>query len=114
MRIYNHRGQACLPDTTRLSLTDHATGIQDFRPDRTSLAHDDSSSAPLLQRDGSALTNMSTDHAHNIQGQRTQQHARLRMPQHWAVVKIAAQDSMLLFMLAHVLVHVLDEGVIRV
>ena len=75
---------------------------------------DDSSSAPLLQRNGSALTNMSTDHAHNIQGQRTQQHARLRMPHHWAVVKTAAEDSMLLLRLAHVLVHVLDEGVIRV
>ena len=75
---------------------------------------DDSSLAPLLQRDGSALTNMSTDHAHNIQGQRTQQHARLRMPHQWVVVKTAAEDSMLLLRLSHVLVHVLDEGVIRV
>ena len=64
-----------------------------------------------------ALVNMSTDHAHNIQGRRTKQHARLRMPHHWAVVKrTAAEDSMtmLLLRLAHVLVHVLDEGVIRV
>ena len=78
---------------------------------------DDKSSAPLLQCNSCALTNMSTDHAHNIQGQRTQQHARLRMPHHWAVVKrTAAEDSMmmLLLRLAHVLVHVLDEGVIRV
>ena len=75
---------------------------------------DDSSSAPLLQRNGSALTNMSTDRTHNIQVQHTQQHARLRMPHHWAVVKTAAEDSMLLLRLAHVLVHVLDEGVIRV
>ena len=39
------------------------------------------------------------------------------MPHHWAVVKrTAAEDSMtmLLLRLAHVLVHVLDEGVIRV
>ena len=78
---------------------------------------DDSSSAPLLQSNGSALTNMSTDHEHNIQGQHTQQHAHLCMPHHWAVVKrTAAEDSMtmLLLRLAHVLVHVLDEGVIRV
>ena len=75
---------------------------------------DDSSSAPLLQRNGSALTNMSTDHTHNIQGQHTQRNARLRMPHHWAVVKTAAEDSMLLLRLAHVLVHIPDEGVIRV
>ena len=39
---------------------------------------DDKSSATLLQRNSSVLTNMSTDHAHNIQGHRDTNDSRSR------------------------------------